>query len=94
MNITRGIIAALIWALVGALAPILIVGTYTILSWQINNTAEFDRQYDISWWRTRATWPLVGASIYLGLTAWATYTPKRDFGFGKTLASSSPRPCC
>jgi hypothetical protein len=86
MNVARGIIAALIWAAAGIIVPVVVVGGYTILSWHFNDTLEVDRDYDIAWWRMHAVPPLVGVPIYLGLTAWATYTPKRNHGFAKTLA--------
>jgi predicted permease len=86
MNIARGIIAGLMGALIGAVVPVVVVATFTLLSWHFHDTLEGDRQYDIAWWRMHAVPPLVGAAIYLGLTAWATYTPKRNCGFAKTLA--------
>lgn len=86
MNVARGILAALIWAFAGSVVPVLVVGGYTVLSWHINNTPAIDRDYDVGWWRMHAIPPLVAASVYLGLTAWATYTPKRNYGFAKTLA--------
>jgi hypothetical protein len=86
MNIARGILAALLWAVAGVVVPVLVVGGYTVLSWHINNTPEIDREYDVEWWRMHAVPPLVAASVYLGLTAWATYAPRRNYGFAKTLA--------
>lgn len=86
MNVARGIIAGLVWAVAGVVVPVLVVGGYTILSWHVNNTSAIDREYDVGWWRMHAVPPLVAVSVYLGLTAWATYTPKRNYGFAKTLA--------
>lgn len=86
MNFLRGIFALLIWAILGPLFLIIGVVVYTVVSWQIYNFAEFDRQFDIDWWRVNAVVPLVVASIFFGLTAWATYTPKFDHGFAKTFA--------
>ena len=86
MDFLRGIIALLIWAILGPLFVIVGVAVYTVLSWQIYNAAEIDRQFDIEWWRTYAVAPLVVTSIYLGLAAWATDTPKLDHGVARTLA--------
>jgi hypothetical protein len=86
MNITRGLIAGLLGALVGLILPVLLVGSYLLLSWYFNETFEMDRRADIAYWRDFGDAPLAGCAIYLGLAAWATYTPQQIYGFAKTLA--------
>ncbi|MCH9789311.1 MAG: hypothetical protein K0U82_00725 [Planctomycetes bacterium] len=86
MNIGRGIIAGLIGAVLGVVVPVLVIGLYTLLYWHFNETYDMDRRADIANWKRDAVSPLVGCAIYVGLAAWATYTPRREFRFAKTLA--------
>ena len=86
MNITRGLIAGVLGIFAGLILPVLLIGSYLLLSWYFNETFEMDRSADIAYWRKYGMEPLTGCAIYLGLTAWATYTPKRNYGFAKTLA--------
>ncbi|MCA9014279.1 MAG: hypothetical protein KDA77_03000 [Planctomycetaceae bacterium] len=86
MNITRGLIAGILGTLAGLILPVLLVGSYLLLSWYCNETFEMDRRADIAYWRNYGEMPLAGCAIYLGLAAWATYTPKRNYGLAKTLA--------
>ncbi|QDT44733.1 hypothetical protein Pan241w_48490 [Gimesia alba] len=86
MNITRGLIAGVLGIFAGLILPVLLVGSYLLLTWYFNETFEMDRRADIAYWRKYGMEPLTGCAIYQGLTAWATYTPKRNYGFAKTLA--------
>jgi hypothetical protein len=86
MNITRGLIAGVLGIFAGLILPVLLVGSYLLLSWYFNETFEMDRRADIAYWRNYGEMPLAGCAIYLGLAAWATYTPKRNYGLAKTLA--------
>lgn len=86
MNFTRGMIAGLIGAVVGVIAPVLVLGLYLMLSWYFNETHGMDRRADMADWQRHGVVPLVGCAIYVGLAAWATYTPQRNFRFAKTLA--------
>ncbi|MCA9006858.1 MAG: hypothetical protein KDA70_16400 [Planctomycetaceae bacterium] len=85
MNMIRGLIAGLLGTLVGLLGPVLIVGSYTLLYWYFHETPEMDRRADMKYWRLHAVMPLAGSTIYLGLTAWATFTPRGDYRFARTL---------
>ncbi|QDT99396.1 hypothetical protein [Gimesia aquarii] len=86
MIIMRGMIAGLIGALVGGVVPLVLISLYTITSWYFHNTYEIDRQADIAYWRNEVVYPILGVAIYFGLAAWATYTPKGNYRFTKTLA--------
>lgn len=86
MNFTRGMIAGLIGAVVGVIVPVLVLGLYLILTWYFNETHGMDRRADMADWQRDGVVPLVGCAIYVGLAAWATYTPQRNFRFAKTLA--------
>ena len=72
-------------ALAGVLGPVLMVGSYTLLKWHFQETPEMDRSADIDYWRRHAVYPLAGTTIYLGLTAWATCTPRGNYRFARTL---------
>lgn len=85
MNIIRGLIAGLLGTLVGLLGPVLIVGSYTLLYWYFHETPEMDRRADMDYWRFHAVMPLAGTTIYFGLAAWATFTPRGDYRFARTL---------
>ncbi|WP_298868360.1 hypothetical protein [uncultured Gimesia sp.] len=85
MNIVRGLIAGLIGAVLGVVVPVVVIGLYTILYWYFNETSDLVRRDDITSWKRDAVDPLVGCAIYVGLAAWATYTPRREFRFSKTL---------
>jgi hypothetical protein len=86
MNIKRGLIAALICAITGAASAVLFIAVFLVGNWVLYDTHAVKRKFDIRWMATAWTVPAIGVAIYLGLTAFATYTPNMNYGFARTFA--------
>ena len=86
LNFVRGILSAAAWGLVGAIAAVALVSLGTLAYWHLNDTRQFDRQYDINWWRTRALPPIIGVTTLLACAGWAAYAPRGKHRFATTLA--------
>ncbi|QDV20301.1 hypothetical protein Pan153_49760 [Gimesia panareensis] len=85
MNFKRGLIAGMIGTVAGALIPVVLIGGYTLLFWYWYDSPAMDRQADLQHWQKYGSGPIIGLAIYLGLSAWATYTPSGKHRFAYTL---------
>lgn len=85
MNFKRGLIAGMIGTVAGALIPVVLIGGYTLLFWYWQDSPAIDRQADLQDWQKYGSGPVIGLAIYLGLSAWATYTPPGNHRFAYTL---------
>lgn len=81
----RGIGAALLLGVIGAVAPFVMVGGLTVAGWVLHGTSEFDRRYDLAWMGDRLAFPALGCAAYLAAAGWATFAPSERRRFAPTF---------
>ena len=86
LNPVRGLLAAVVGASAGAVAPIAIMVACVVLRWWITGASDFDRRYDIGWIRENLPGPVIGCAMVCACAAWATFAPRGSFRFARTLA--------
>ena len=86
MNINRGLIAAFTCSSIGAVSTVFLIAVFAVGNWFFNDTTPAEREFDIRWLATAWIVPSIGVSIYLGLTAFTTYSARTNYGFARTLA--------
>jgi hypothetical protein len=82
----RGILAAMLGALGGALTPITILGSFTVCRWYFEGTPAIDRQWDLDRFQGKLLWPVIAFATVSSCAAWATVAPRGTYRFAKTLA--------
>jgi predicted permease len=86
LNYLRGSCFALLFGAIGFASPILVMVGYTVLSWRIHETREFDRKYDLRILQRELIFPAVGTAWVFAATGWATFATRSKYRFAKTLA--------
>ena len=85
LNPVRGVFAAVVGALVGGVAPIVVLAAGTVIRWWITGASEFDRRYDIGWVRNALPGPVVGCATICAARR-ATFAPRGRYRFARSLA--------
>jgi hypothetical protein len=80
-----GIAAALVYGLVGFCAPIVVVLTFTVFRWFLENASEFDRDADLRRLPGQLIFMVVGTAFIFSAAGFATYAPRGRFRFTWTL---------
>ena len=82
VNLLRGTAAALIFGLLGFLAPALLLGVLATGHWIMEGTSEFalNQVSDV------ALGPMIGVGLVLACAGWATFAPSGNHRFASTLA--------
>lgn len=88
LNVPRGLLATFIGTLLGALAPVLLVGVLKLVRWLLNDTSKletgsFQGELEESLFYP----PIVGCAAVCGCADWAAYAPRgrRSLAFALAL---------
>ena len=85
-NLSRGVRGTVLWAGIGAVAPVVMMVVFTLCRWCVWEASASDRQYDIAHLPDSLLWPVIGCAAVCACTGWATYAPIGSFRFAKSLA--------
>ena len=86
MNIRRGLVAAGLCAMVGAIIPASITVAYAVFRWQNPNFVPSNRVHEflgdlVEYW----AFPVYGGAVFFGCAAWATFAPAGSWRFVPSL---------
>jgi hypothetical protein len=87
LNLVRGFFATIVCTLVGAIAPICIMVSLSLLRWWISGASEWDRKYDIHCLKTSLFDPVIGCATVCACAGWVTFAPPGRFRFSLSLAT-------
>lgn len=83
LNIRRGLFAAALCGIVGALIPAALALAYFAYCWWNPSFVPSNRWYDfLNYW----PFPIFGCAAFLGSAAWATFGPPGKWRFAPSLA--------
>ena len=84
--ILRGLRAAVVGGLGGAIVPVALLCLFTVCRWFIEGASDFDRQLDLNNLPKKLHFPIIGCSLMCACAAWTTFAPCGNFRFAKSLA--------
>ena len=84
LNLPRGLLGAFFSALIFPI-PVAVIAVVTYAHWELNDTRQFDRQYDINWWRLRAFPGVVVVPLLLFFSGLANFALPRSRRMGMPL---------
>ena len=85
INYRRGMVAALLFGLIGFLSPILILVSVTFCRWFLEGAPAMDRAADLRRLPEQLAFMAIGAAFVFAAAGWTTYAPRGNFKFAWTL---------
>ena len=86
LNVSRGLRGSLLCALVGAVAPLVMVSAFLVFNWIVFGVSEWDRHYDIQQWKHQMLGVIIGVSVVFACAGWAKFAPMGTYRFARSLA--------
>ncbi|WZO98115.1 hypothetical protein EP7_005170 [Isosphaeraceae bacterium EP7] len=85
-NLARGLGASLLFGLIGAAIPMIVLAIMMVGRWMIFGASEFDRRADLARFMIEFSSPSIGIGCVFAAAGWATYAPASPQRFARTLA--------